>query len=196
MNCNYLVLNDHVVIKDAIRENGFKQLISKPTRITKNSKTLIDIIITTDSSKIVDSIVYANSCSDHDLVGIVRKMNVKKYVPRKIFVRDYSKYNRNTFKDELRNVPWENCLKQPDVNSAWNMFKRYVTTAVDTHTPLVERKIRGKENPWMSREIKIKMNSRDYYLRRAKRSNSEVDWSTYKRMRNNVTCSLRQAKSK
>ena len=39
------------------------------------------------------------------------------------------------------------------------------------------------------------INTRDYYLRRAKRTNSEHDWSTYKRLRNNVTNSIRHAKS-
>ena len=47
----------------------------------------------------------------------------------------------------------------------------------------------------MSREIKLKISSRDYYLRCAKRIYSELDWSTYKRMRNNVTNIIRHAKA-
>ena len=47
----------------------------------------------------------------------------------------------------------------------------------------------------MSREKKLKMNSRDYYLRCDKRTNSELDWSTYKRMHNNVTNTIRHAKA-
>ena len=43
------------------------------------------------------SIVYANSFSDHDLVGVIRKMHVKKFVPRKVFVRDYSNYDKDAF---------------------------------------------------------------------------------------------------
>ena len=86
-------------------------LVSSPTRITSKSRTLIDIILTNDSSKIANSIVYANSYSDHDLMGIVRKMHVKKFVSRKIFVRDYKNYDKESFKYQLRNTPWENCLK-------------------------------------------------------------------------------------
>ena len=54
---------------------------------------------------------------------VIRKMHVKKFVPRKIFVRDYSNYNKGAFKFQLRNIPWENCLKHPDINSAWNSSK-------------------------------------------------------------------------
>ena len=132
--------------------------------------------MTTDSTKVSKSFVDANSLSDHDLVGVIRKMHVKKYASRKIFTRDYSKYNKQYFKDELRNVLWENCLVQEDVNSSWNLFKHYLTNVINKHAPLVERKVRGMHNPWMSKDIKTKMNTRDYYLRCAKRTNSENDW--------------------
>ena len=80
LNCDYLRPKDHCIIKDIIKINGLKQLISEPTRVTSISRTLIDIIATSDSSKISNSIVYANSFSVHDLVGVIRKMHVKKFV--------------------------------------------------------------------------------------------------------------------
>lgn len=195
LNCNYLKPNDHVDIKDIFATNGFKQMIKEATRTTSISKTLIDIFLTTDSTKISKSFVDANSISDHDLVGIVRKMHVKKYASRKLFTRDYSKYNKDHFKDELRNVPWKNCFVEDNMNSSWNLFKHYLTIVINKHAPLVERKIRGMQNPWMSRDIKTKMNTRDYYLRCAKRTNSENDWSSYRRVRNLVSYLIRQAKA-
>ena len=104
LNCDYLVPRDHIEIKDIIKINGFKQLITKPTRITNTSRTLIDIIATTDSTKVVNSIVYANSLSDHDLVGITRKMHSKNYIARKIIARDYSMYDKANMKTTLRQV--------------------------------------------------------------------------------------------
>ena len=59
--------------------------------MTKSSRTLIDIIASTDNEKVIDSIVYANSLSDHDLVGITRRMHSKNYVAWKIMAWDYSK---------------------------------------------------------------------------------------------------------
>ena len=60
-------------------------------------------------------------------------MHVKKFVSRKIFVRDYKNYDKESFKYQIRNTPWENCLKHADVNSAWNCFKEYLTSVVNTH---------------------------------------------------------------
>ena len=45
-NINYLDKNNHNDIKDIFMLNGYKQLVTKATRITEDSKTLIDTIFT------------------------------------------------------------------------------------------------------------------------------------------------------
>ena len=44
MNVNYLSKNEHSNIKNIFSDNGFKQIIDKPTRITDKTATLIDLI--------------------------------------------------------------------------------------------------------------------------------------------------------
>lgn len=122
-------------------------------------------------------------------------MHVKKYMSRKVFVRNYKKYDKEEFKASLRNVAWENCLSQTTMNAAWDSFKDYVIRVIKAHAPKLERKVRGDDNPWMTKDVKSKMNTRDYHLRKAKRTNAEVDWSAYKRTRNIVTNTIRHAKS-
>ena len=124
------------------------------------------------------------------MVGVIHKKHSIKYQCKKINSRNYSKYNRDEFKSDLRKIPWEKCFQQTDFNTAWNLFKSYVINTVNKHAPVIEKNVRGKECPWMSRVIKQKMNTRDYLLRKAKRSKSEEDWLQYKRMRNVVTNSI------
>ncbi len=47
---------------------NMKNVIKKPIRITDTPKTLIDLIITSDTSKIKNSGNYDFCCSDHHLV--------------------------------------------------------------------------------------------------------------------------------
>eukprot|EP00112_Aurelia_sp_Birch-Aquarium-sp1_P015852 Seg3541.2 transcript_id=Seg3541.2/GoldUCD/mRNA.D3Y31 product="hypothetical protein" protein_id=Seg3541.2/GoldUCD/D3Y31 len=199
LNCNYLVPNDHKEIKDALRINGFKQLIQSSTRTTRKAKTLIDIIATTDKTKICNSIVYANSFSDHDLSGIVRKMHVQKFVPKTILTRDFSKYNKEAFKDDLQNVDWVEVLQTGEINerinAGWDLFKQKLTAVIDRHAPFVERRKRGRSCTWLTKEIKQKMHERDYHFRKARQSGCEREWSTYKRLRNAVTEEIRQSKA-
>ena len=75
---NFLKPSDNKAIKSILFENGFTQIIKKPTRITKNSKTLIDIIATNRPSTIAASEVVPSSTSDHDLVACKRKLNHQK----------------------------------------------------------------------------------------------------------------------
>ena len=46
MKANCLDRNNNKELKSIIEKNGFKQLITTPTKITNISSTLIDIIIT------------------------------------------------------------------------------------------------------------------------------------------------------
>ena len=112
LNCNYLT-NDHKEITDTIKINGIKQIIAIP-----DSRTIIDIIALSDNSKIADKVVFPSCLSDHKLGGVKRKMHIKCFIPRKVFVRDYSKFNVDDFQNYLRNAPWANMFMQNNMNSA------------------------------------------------------------------------------
>ena len=58
---------------------------------------------------------------------------------------------------------------------------------MDKHAPFTDQKVRGRDCPWLSRDIRSKIHERDYWLKRARKSGKELDWSTYRRLRNVVT---------
>ena len=53
----------------------------------------------------------------------------------------------------------------------------------------------GRDCPWLTSEIKSNIRERDFYLRQAKRTGAELNWSTYRRMRNKVTLMIRKSKA-
>jgi hypothetical protein len=55
---------------------------------------------------------------------------------------------------------------------------------------------KGKPCQWLSANTKKEMNIRDGLLRKARRSGSENDWSTYKRKRNQVNNCIKSDKRK
>ena len=71
----------HSNIKDIIVGQGFKQLIESPRRITPESKTLIDVILSNKTSHIYKSNVIPLSISDHDSIYCVQKINHHKTQP-------------------------------------------------------------------------------------------------------------------
>ena len=69
VNCYCMKNSAHPEIKNIFTRNGLKQIIKRPTRITKDTHSLIDIIATSHENNINNYIVFPNSISDSDLTG-------------------------------------------------------------------------------------------------------------------------------
>lgn len=79
LNCNMLPSHNNSPkneLNSLCELHQLDQLISTPTRITSNTRTLIDIILTNRPHRIVSSGVIHLSISDHSLVYAIRKISV------------------------------------------------------------------------------------------------------------------------
>ena len=97
-------------------------MINEPTRCTMNAETLIDLAFVSDEFKIASSFSIEYEISDHQLIGITRKMNCRKFSPRKIYARNYKYYSEDAFKSDLGGLSWGDILSG-DFNTAWRSFK-------------------------------------------------------------------------
>ena len=131
------------------------------------------------------------SLSDHDLVGVIIKKNCQKFASRTLYKRYYAKYDESSFRKDLQSQPWENVEKEQNVENAWAIFKGVLKSVIDKHAPLTKKKVQGRDSPWLTNEIRLKMNERDYWLRKARKTGKENDWSTYHRLRNATTRIIR-----
>ena len=61
---------------------------------------------------------------------------------------------------------------------------------------LINKRVRGRETPWITSKIKNSMRERDYFLTKARSGKSELDWSKYRNLRNMVTREIRKAKGR
>jgi hypothetical protein len=169
-------------------------MVDKPTRICKDSSTLIDIIATTNIKNISITEVISLSLSDHDMVFCIRKMNHQKYAPKYTTTRNYARYNPINLKNELKLIDWYSVLKCNDVNKALSSFTEILNDVFNHHAPFITKRTKGKPSPWIDREIHHEMDQRDQILRKARRSNNEVDWKLYRKLKNRCTKRLRLAR--
>eukprot|EP00794_Sanderia_malayensis_P006539 gene6539-7278_t len=186
LNCNYQDKTDHKELKDLLYSFGMKQLITAPTRVTKLSSTLIDVILSNEPQNICSPSVIPAGLSDHDMIACVRKLHNIKQKPKEIYCRNYSRYNPESFCEDLESQNFDQIISAASVNTALKLFNAILTQCIDKHAPFVKKRIKGRLCPWLSNELKQEMNIRDQLLRRARRTNTELDWSTYKRSRNKV----------
>ena len=130
------------------------------------------------------------------MVGCVRKVNHSKFVPRTIRCRDYSNYDPETLKQQLKDADWSAVYGTTNLNDSIQTFNDILERIFNNNAPNIEKKVKGRPCPWLNKSIKSKMNERDKILRKARKTNLENDWLLYKKLRNRCNNLLRQAKSK
>ena len=112
---------------------------------------MIDIFATTHELNLTKNIIYGSSLSDHELIGIVRKINCRKFSPRRFQCRSFKNIDTIKFRNDIRDtlgIPLcTEFLKSNDLNTAWNKFKSLITAVVNKHAPLMERSVRGRDCP-------------------------------------------------
>ena len=91
INVNYLVKSSHKEIKQLFIIHGLHQLVRLTTRVTQETKFLIDVIMTNTRSNVHHAKVLPLNLSDHHCVMCVRNINHRKMPFRIITCRYYSK---------------------------------------------------------------------------------------------------------
>ena len=66
----------------------------------------------------------------------------------------------------------------------------------DKHAPFKKIKIRSKSDPWITNEIRRKMNHRYKLFKSAVNTKDETAWANYKKIRNEITADVRRAKAR
>lgn len=188
---------DKQLLLNFSRAFDFTQLIKEPTRISDTSRTLIDLIFVNNEHRIVKSGVVPFPLSDHYLVFCILKTGVHtKAHPRMFEYRSYKNFDANSFNEDLRNVPWHVVDNENNIDDALLTWNKLFSEVADDHAPVKRRRVKGTPIPWMNSKISESMRDRDWYHRKARKSNSEKHWNTYRKLRNKVNRLVKSAKSK
>ena len=58
-----------------------------------------------------------------------------------------------------------------------------------------KRKVKSKSSPWITAELRRKMRKRDFLKTQAVKQNSHQAWNDYKKARNEVNATIREARA-
>ena len=116
--------------------------------------------------------------------------------PGKTFeYRSFKNYSKEDFVNDLKDVDWESVANKEDVDSAVSTWNKLFTNIADRHAPVRKARIRGVRCPWMNSLLSQAMSQRDYFHRRAIKSNSPHLWSRYKELKNYVNKEMQKCKA-
>ena len=126
-------------------DNNLLPTITRLTQITKNSATLIDNIIVSQSLLTnSDSRIIIDDISNHlpSLVkfnDLLQKMNTTKTITS----RNLNEKNLTKIKDTLMTTDWSTVITE-NVDESFNSFHNVLLKTLDNHAPIVTRKLSNK----------------------------------------------------
>ena len=198
-NLDLIKVDNNNQTKDFVHSlytNAFYPTISKPTRVTEHSATLLDNIITNITGYCIKSGVLYNDISDHfpvfNLLQINSKIS-KKY--EYIFKRMNTVNNIEKLNTELKNANWDDVFVDENPDSAYDTFLSILTSFINKCLPLkkVKRKINDKSE-WLTKGILISCVQKNNLFKKLKKTPSQENELTYKTFKNKLTHLIRIAK--
>ena len=167
---------------------SFKQLIEEPTRVTLDTATVIDHVATTCPRNIIKSGVLEVSLSDHYMVYCIRKFNgaVEKG-HKKIKTRKMKNFNEEAFLADVSGICWEQMLTETDdINLLVNYWSEMFSLIIEKHAPLIEIRVSEKYCPWIDKDLRDLMRTKDKLKKSAVKGKSPILMDSYRQIRNKV----------
>jgi len=130
--------------------------VKSPTRITKSTSTLIDVIITNKKYYMELATVIELGFSDHQaqVLPVLRKNHAS--VNRRVLKRHFGDDNIWEFKYLLKKVTWQEVFSETEVNMKFTVFMNPVLHFFDTAFPLEFRhRKKPLRNGWITQDIKM-----------------------------------------
>ena len=142
---------------ECILDQNLLPTITKPTRISKTSATLIDnILISKKLQPQFDSMIIIDGLSDH--------------LPCLVVLRNFQQTNNENFiikrtinnkviekiKAELSHVDWDHLLNNKSASDSFKAFHTELTLSINKHAPerLIKERPKKTNTPWMTPGLK------------------------------------------
>ena len=135
-------------------------LITKPTRITKTTATLIDNIIVSRAlySNSLSGIIINDMSSHLPCISILKNVKTRKGETVTVSKRDMKGQNVACLKRDLVNVNWDDllCMKGISVNEQFEVFHDLLLVKLDAHCPVKSYDLSPKKilrEPWLTKGL-------------------------------------------
>ncbi|MCG8045233.1 MAG: hypothetical protein JAY66_06065 [Candidatus Thiodiazotropha taylori] len=160
-----------------IDDNCLTQMVCEPTR----EGNILDLFLT-NSPTLVDSVSVVPGIADHLAVTAVVRLRptIQKVKPRTVHL--YSKADWDSMRQGMKQFQstfLAHCDEGKSTEQLWQEFKGETEVLIGKHVPT--KTLRGRKNlPWVTQEIRRKMNRRDHLYQFQKSSGKESDRQLFK----------------
>ena len=183
-----------------ILSSGLYPLIDKPTRVTRDSATLIDNIMTNVLDNKINYGIFVNDISDHFPIFSVTYFpsfknssdNEESYTFREI-----NSINIENFCNALQISNWSSVYSQSDADKAYELFLHLFCEKYNEYFPKVVKSFtrrKGIRKPWVTPNLLKLIKKKNKLFKKFKKNPTDRNENRYKKCRNDLNSQLRHAK--
>ena len=175
---------------------GMLPKIDRPTRINKNSATLIDNIFTNVHQADIESGLWIADISDHLPIFTIIPSSFTKLTKCSGFIhkRIYPAANMNNFHEKLSNTDWSDIHQAPTTQDKYNLFTKVVNDLHEHCFPVTKvRTNPTKSKPWITTTILKSIKKKNKMYKKCLTNKSVHLLNSYKKYRNTLTSLIRAA---
>ena len=168
---------------DMMSSNGFLPLITRPSRVTATSATLIDNIFTNDIGDINHSVqgLFITDISDHFPVFHIAKQMEIEEKDAYIYKRLYGSQNKDNFCHAMSNISWDEISRATDTQQAFDTFHKHLVEMYNKHFPKIRvKKKYNNRKPWLSEGLKNSIKQKNKLYLKFKKVSSALNDESYK----------------
>ena len=178
---------------ELVTKFGLNQLVEFPTRVSKQSSTIIDHIYTNKIENVAETIVPPVSISDHYPICFTRSSGAnncenKSTEHKTITYRSFKNFNESHFQQDLAcsNISYTETISEP--NLALKTFCDILNNILSMHAPLKVKRIKRDHQPeWFTDEIRSLIYKRDI-------CHKNRNIQEYKSLRNKISSIIKKNK--
>ena len=191
-NINLLNFDKHAETTsfvDMLHAQSFVSLINRPTRVTKNSATLINNIFTNCYCNIENTfqcLIYTDVSDHFPVVHIDFEMQLCD-TDTAVTRRNLSYRNRQRFYESISSVNWEAIYSESDTQTAFGLFHSTLLKHFYKNFPKQTVKIRyNNRKPWLTQGLKDSIRMKNKLYRKYLKVKSVANEMNYKSYRNKL----------
>ena len=188
LNCSYHELTSSFI--DLVYSYGYIPLITRPTRLTEKTATLIDNILTNDlqlpGQNNLNGILLTD-VSDHLPIFHLHNTPAAHKIATDKKVRIFNEKNRHIFIRSISEVNWHAVFSSPDVQSAYTIFFEKLCTIFNESFP--KKTLRTKYNnrkPWLTKILQEAIKKKNMLYFRKLKCPSDHNIMFYRAYRNKL----------
>lgn len=176
--------------------NGCMNVITRPTRITSHSETLIDLFITNEDEMNLKTGVLVSDISDHlPIFMFVKGQHRESCKKEEIKYQSITLSSLKEFRDKISLCDWKDVLSAVEPNEAYDAFlKTFIRLYKICFPYKIFKTCKKIKKPWITPSILAKINFKNKLYKKFIKSRSIEHLSTFKDFRNQLTKEIKKAR--